>query len=52
MECRWTERMERIEKNAMQKDRDLLDKWAENKRFRGEKPKIICLGKINSEQLH
>lgn len=52
MGCRWIERMERIEKNAIQKDRDLLEKWAENKRFRGEKPKIVCLGETNSKKLH
>lgn len=51
MDCRWIERMEMIKKPAMQKDGYLLEKWAENNRFRGEMPKIICLGKINSEQL-
>lgn len=39
-------------KNSIEKDRDVLEKWAKNKIFKGEKPKIICLGKINSKQLH
>lgn len=52
MGCKWIERMERIENQLLYRRREWLEKWAENKRLRGEKPKIIGLGKVNSKHLH